>query len=129
MVCFIESWGRGIEKICDACISDGGPLPEFIINSGDIIVKFAAPEDRIVHRPGKVIDGVFDKMIDEVAISEKRILDEIIIDPGYSYAIIAEHLGISKKTVGEHIKVLIQKGIIERIRKNKTGYRRINKKI
>lgn len=49
-------------------------LPEFIINPGDIIVKFAAPENRIVHRSGKAID--------EVTISEKRILDEIIIDPG-----------------------------------------------
>ncbi|MDD6596602.1 MAG: winged helix-turn-helix transcriptional regulator [Catenibacterium mitsuokai] len=119
---FIESWGRGIEKIFEACISDGVPLPEFTINPGDIMVKFIAPEDRIVHRPGKVTDGVFDRVFDEVNTFEKRILDELMIDPGYSYAIIAEHLGISKKTVGEYIKVLKQKGVIERVWNNKTGY-------
>ena len=41
---FIESWGRGIEKICEACKSDDLPMPEFTINPGDIMVKFTAPE-------------------------------------------------------------------------------------
>lgn len=82
-----------------------------------------------VHKAEKVIYGVTDGVFDEVTTSEKRILDELIIDPGYSYAVIAKHLGISKKTVGEHIKVLKQKGIIERVGNNKTGYRKINKKI
>lgn len=26
---FIESWGRGIEKICEACREDGVSLPEY----------------------------------------------------------------------------------------------------
>lgn len=75
---FIERWGRGIEKICEACVNDGVPLPEFTINPGDIMVKFTAPEDRIVHRPGKVIDGVTNGVTD----AEKRVLEEIKIDPG-----------------------------------------------
>lgn len=29
---FIESWGRGIEKICDACVKDKLPVPEFTVN-------------------------------------------------------------------------------------------------
>ena len=55
---FIESWGRGIEKICEACKADDLPMPEFTINPGDIMVKFTAPEDRVVHGPGKAIDRV-----------------------------------------------------------------------
>ena len=40
---FIESWGRGIEKICEACKEDDLPMPEFTINPGEIVVKFTAP--------------------------------------------------------------------------------------
>jgi ATP-dependent DNA helicase RecG len=47
-------------------------VPEFTVNPSDIMVKFTAPEDRVVHGPGKVTDGVTD--------AERRILDELIID-------------------------------------------------
>lgn len=63
---FIESWGRGIEKICEACKADELPMPEFTVNPGDIMVKFTAPEDRVVHGPGKVIDRVGVKVDVEV---------------------------------------------------------------
>ena len=43
---FIESWGRGIEKICSACEKDGVPQPVYTINPGDIMIEFNAPEDR-----------------------------------------------------------------------------------
>lgn len=45
---FIESWGRGIEKICSACEKDGVPQPVYTINPGDIMIEFNAPEDRIM---------------------------------------------------------------------------------
>ena len=37
---FIESWGRGIEKICSACQKDGVPQPVYTINPGDITVSY-----------------------------------------------------------------------------------------
>lgn len=119
---FIESWGRGIEKICETCKVDDLPAPEFTVNPSDIMVKFTAPEDRVIHGPGKVIDGV----TDEVTDAERRILDELRIDPGYSYVMIAENLGISKKTVAAHVKSLKEKGIIERVGNNKTAHWKIN---
>ena len=60
---FIESWGRGIEKICSACEKDGVPQPVYTINPGDIVIEFNAPEDRII-RFGKVTDRVIDKVTD-----------------------------------------------------------------
>ena len=41
--------------------------------------------------------GVTDRVTD----AEKKVLDELIKDPGYSYVNIANNLGISKKTVAE----------------------------
>ena len=45
---FIESWGRGIEKICVVCEADELPAPEYTVHPGDIMLKFTAPKDRIV---------------------------------------------------------------------------------
>ena len=61
---FIESWGRGIEKICSACEKDGVPQSVYTINPGDIMIEFTAPEDRVI-RFGKVTDRVIEKVTDE----------------------------------------------------------------
>lgn len=45
-------------------------MPEFTINPGNIMVKFMAPEDRVVNGSGKVTDRVTDKVTD----AEKKIL-------------------------------------------------------
>ena len=39
---YIESWGRGIQKICDACKILGADKPEYIVHGGDIMLKFNA---------------------------------------------------------------------------------------
>lgn len=66
---FIESWGRGIEKICSACEEDGVPLPEYTINPGDIMIKFTAPEDRVI-RSGirKVTEKVTERVTETDAL-------------------------------------------------------------
>ena len=47
---YIESWGRGIQKIYDTCKNLGSDLPEYIVHGEDIMVKFAALQS------AKVID-------------------------------------------------------------------------
>ena len=37
---YIESWGRGIEKICELCHDYDIPTPEFTVNGADIMMKF-----------------------------------------------------------------------------------------
>ena len=38
----IESWGRGIEKICTLCKNYRIPEPEYTVHPGDIMIKFCA---------------------------------------------------------------------------------------
>ena len=80
---FIESWGRGIEKICSACQKESVPQPEYTINPGDIMIKFTASEDRIIR--------VTDK--------EQELLILLAEDPDYTMPQLAERLGVSRKTV------------------------------
>ena len=59
---FIESWGRGVEKICNALKADNLPMPEYTVNSGDIMIKFTGPEDRIIGVSGGLSEKLSDKL-------------------------------------------------------------------
>ena len=39
---FIESWGRGIEKICKLCLDYDIPAPEYTVHGADIMMLFRA---------------------------------------------------------------------------------------
>ena len=41
---FVESWGRGIEKICKLCESHNIPIPEYTIHGSDIMMMFKTAE-------------------------------------------------------------------------------------
>lgn len=115
---FIESWGRGIEKICSACRQDKVPLPEYMIHPGDIMVKFIAPEDRTVRQNNRVNDEVNDK----ISSNEYKLLNYLIEDPGYTVSQLSDKLGISRKTISTYQKKLKASGIIRRVGSDRKGY-------
>ena len=111
---FIESWGRGIEKICASCKKDGVPQPEYVINPGDIMVKFMSPEERV--------NRVTDRVTDRVTEIERKILDLLIEDPGYTMLQLADKLSVSRKTISVHLKKLKEINLIERAGSDRKGY-------
>ena len=94
---FIESWGRGIEKICSACKKEGIQVPKFTINPEDIMVEFSAPEELVVHRPDRVTD------------KEMAVISMLKEDPGYTYADLCKRLNVSRKTISAIMKNLKEK--------------------
>ena len=58
---------------------------------------------------------------------EKQILQLITEDPGYTTLQMAKELSISRVAVGNHIKALKYKGIIERVGSDRKGYCKIKK--
>ena len=120
---FIESWGRGIEKICSACEKDGVPQPEYTINPGDIMIKFTAPEDRVIRSvTGRVTEKVTDKVTDTLDETSLKILNLLAVDPAYTTTFLAENLSLSRKTVSLRLKMLKGAGLIERIGSDRKGY-------
>ncbi len=93
-------------------------MPEYTVHPGYIMVKFTGPEDRIV----RVKSGLSDKLSDK----ERKILELIIEDPGYSSRQIAEILNISRVTVTKYIQTLKEKRIITRVGSDRKGYWQIN---
>ena len=119
---FIESWGRGIEKICDALARDDLPMPEYTVNPTDIMIKFTGPEDRIIRFSEKVTDNLSDKLSDKLSDREKQIIDLISEDPGYTAAEMADKMSVSRISVNKYIGSLKKKGVIERIGSDRKGY-------
>lgn len=105
---FIESWGRGVEKICSACQKDGVPQPVYTINPGDIMIEFTAPEDRVI-RSGS--DQVSDQDTDQDV--PKMIL--AYCSEARSKREICEHLGFSNLTyfTRTYLKPLIENGMLK----------------
>ena len=120
---FIESWGRGIEKMCQACREDHVPLPEHDITGNSVMIRFIATEDRVVYGPSKngTVNGT-------VAFTEKerQILELLSEDPAYTYQELANRLNIGRKAVFGRIKKLKDKGTLQRVGSDKFGYWKIN---
>lgn len=116
---FIENWGRGIEKICSACESDGTSPPEYTVHPGDIMIKFTASEDRIIR--------IADKKVNEkVNENEQKLLSLLFEDPGYTVTQLSHILKVSRKTIASRLKALKEKGAIERVGSDRKGYWKIN---
>lgn len=53
---YIETWGRGIQKICDACKENENPLPHYSIDGNDFTVTFDAvagtAKDGLIYKKG-----------------------------------------------------------------------------
>lgn len=124
---YIESWGRGIEKICNACQEDGSPQPEFSINPEDIMIKFTAAENRIIRSvTPNVTEKVTERVTEKVTEKEQQVLNLIIEDPGYTSKMMADKLTLSRKTITDRLRSLKDKGIIQRIGSDTKGYWKIN---
>ena len=108
-----------------ACEEDGVFLPEYTIHPGDIMIKFTAPENRIVRSTTfRVVDKVVDKVVD----IEDQVLSCLQEDPAYTYADLANKIGVSKKTIFQKIKSLKEKNKIVRIGSDIKGYWQITDK-
>ena len=89
------------------------------------MIKFTGPEDRIIRVSNRVTDGVPDRVPDKVTEREKQLLMLLAEDPGYTKPMLAEKMAVSRKSVGEYLKSLKDKKIIERIGSAKKGYWKI----
>ena len=126
---FIESWGRGIEKICTVCKNDGVFQPEFTVHPQDIMIKFSAPEDRVVRTStDRVTEKVTERVTEKVTETENQLLALLMEDPAYTYEALSKKLKVSRKTVGGLIKSLKSKNIICRVGSDTKGYWQINLK-
>ena len=119
---YIESWGRGIQKIRDACVKHGAAEPEYLIHGEDIMVKFNAlqsakvTESKDQNRHFSGLDVGLNVGLDE------KVLLLIMNDPNATMLEIANKLNVTKRTVERAVKLLREKKRIERKGGKRFGY-------
>ncbi len=104
---YIENWGRGIQKIRDACKAHGAEEPEFIVHGGDIMVKFKALQSAIV-TDSKVSNEPLDEPL------EQKILKYIKSHPEITYEMLAKQLLVSRSTINRSLAKLTEAGLLKR---------------
>ncbi len=109
---YIESWGRGIQKICESCEAHGTAQPEYTVHSEDIMVKLAA---LTVDQDSKIPKYHFDTLNDTLNDTiERRIVERLKQEPATNQKTMAELLDVSVLTVKRIMKKMSDKGIIKR---------------
>ena len=111
---FIESWGRGIEKICNLCKEYGIAGPEYTVHPNDIMMMFKANMIVVAQKDDTVNDTV------------NAILALIKQNPSITYEDLTEKTGKSRRTISRIITELKTTGTIARVGSDKTGHWMIN---
>lgn len=119
---YIESWGRGIQKICDTCKDYGISLPEYIVHPEDIMLKLSALD--VTNRqdlkfPKHQKDVLNDVLKD---VLEKKILELLEADGRIKQTEISKRLNVSIASVQRVMKRMVEQGKIERKGGKRYGY-------
>ena len=107
---FIESWGRGIEKICRLCKEYGISEPEYTVHPNDIMMMFKANMDVVTQKDDTVNDTV------------NAILALIKQNPSIIYEDLTKKTGKSRRTISRIITELKTTGTLVRVGSDKSGY-------
>ncbi|MFR7873937.1 MAG: ATP-binding protein [Christensenellales bacterium] len=126
---FIESWGRGFEKIRKECEEYGSPLPEVEIKNSGVMVKCVPSKvymellDKMKGKNGPANDPVNDPVnLDEI---ERKILEIIKDNASITRKDLSKLLYLSETTIKRKLSNLKQHNIIERLGSDKKGSWRI----
>ena len=119
---FIETWGRGIEKICEACRNYGTILPEYTVYLEDIMIKFEA-----LNTAKNTAKNTANSSKNKIEENTPIVLEFLKQYPKTTQKNIIENLNISKRTLERIISLLKEDGYIERIGNNRSGYWKILK--
>ncbi len=113
---YIETWGRGIERITEACKAAGKREPLFEVTPGEVSVTFFADIQSTVK------DTVKDTDTATVNDTQKQIMLLLQSNPRTTAKMIAVALKINERNVKKNIKTLKDVGLIERVGSDRSGH-------
>ena len=117
---YIESWGRGIQKIFEVCNEYGALQPEYVVHSEDIMLKLAAV-------------SIFDKHVlkldskAENTALKMKIVEYLQNQPTATQKELQEVLNETRTHIQKIVKELVGEGKIERKGGKRFGYWEVKK--
>ena len=144
---YVETWGRGIRKICDACREAGKPQPEYSLRGWDLTVKFSATYpasdttsavgfsdclQQVPHTLSLSTEAQGNGLTAAAASEDPavaKILPVLISDPAATLQTVADRTGIALRTVERKIRFLREKGVVQRTCGRRFGRWVINRRV
>ena len=109
---FIESWGRGTEKICTICKNYGIAEPVYTVHPGDIMLMFSANQSATQKNlENNVVENVVE-----------NILKSILKVPSISTKELATMYSLSARQVQRIMTKMKDQGLIRRVGPDKGGH-------
>ena len=109
---YIESWGRGIEKINSSCNSYGNDTPEYDVKSKEFIIMFKSLGGNPTQVPTQAPTQV-KNISTQMGDLDNKILEAIQANSSLSQKEISEQLGVNLNTVKYHVNKLKKANIIK----------------
>ena len=119
---YIETWGQGIQKICDECLALGAELPRYEILGTGIRVYFPALRSALIDQPkvpkghSAKTDGTLD---DTMAL---KIIEIIRSKPDITLDQLSTETGIARRTLVRYMSTLKEASRIERVGGKRYGH-------
>ena len=141
---YIEAWGRGVQKIREACKELGVPYPKYTLLGNDLTIKFTALKSALINeasassltqekeeknRTTVMTKTMTETMIKTMTKSRSKIIELIYNKPNITREEIAKKLNLTLRGVDWHIKGLKADKVIERVGANKGGYWKIKENL
>ena len=114
---YIETWGRGIERITTACKDAGKREPLFEASTSEVSVTFFIESNQFAE---KFVDEFAEKFVENEV--QRTIIKLMCEQPAISAKAIAENVGMSSRGVQKNIDALKKAGLVERVGAAKGGH-------
>jgi ATP-dependent DNA helicase RecG len=108
----IEAWGRGVEKITNACREWGKQEPFYRIRSNEVMIGF--------NTKTQFVEKFVEKFVENE--TQQTIIRLMQTDPKISAKAIAAQVGMTSRGVQKNIDALKKAGLVERIGPAKGGH-------
>jgi len=134
----IESWGRGIQRIFEACQQGGAPDPVLRLSGHDLWTEFPYSPDyleaigegsvettvktSVKKRINKLDEQLHEKLDEKLGKNRAKIIRRLRQNPKMTVIALSQHLEISRNAVYNNIKILNETGWIQRIGPAKGGH-------
>ena len=126
---FIESWGRGWQKICDGFKAAGLPKPTIESKQGGVLVTFQRNNVNLIKLNSTDVHDVAVNVAEELSERQRAIVEIIKNNVAVNVAVntryLSEKLNVNRKTIQRDIACLQERKLIQWVGADKTGHWKI----
>lgn len=123
---FIESWGRGWQKICDGFKAAGLPKPTIESKQGGVLVTFQRNNVNLINSNSTDAHDVAVNVAEELTERQRSIIEMIKNNVAVNVAVntryLSEKLNVNRKTIQRDIACLQERKLIQWVGADKTGH-------